>query len=212
MSKTLFEKIIAREIPAQIVYEDDLVLAFRDIAPQAPAHVLIIPKQPIPRIAEAGPLIIKPSVICCSKPRKSRSSLASSNPAIALSLTMARMVAKPCPICTATSSAGAKCNGRRVETLFCCVKLISWNVNGLRAVLKKNFLEFLETEQPDILCLQETKCSPDQVEQLWPAHYTTFWNSAEKKGYSGTSIFTKERHLKSRRISASPSMTRKDAC
>jgi histidine triad (HIT) family protein len=55
MSKTLFEKIIAREIPAQIVYEDDLVLAFRDIAPQAPAHVLIIPKQPIPRIAEAGP-------------------------------------------------------------------------------------------------------------------------------------------------------------
>jgi histidine triad (HIT) family protein len=55
MSKTLFEKIIAREIPAQIVYEDDLVLAFRDIAPQAPTHVLIIPKQPIPRIAEAGP-------------------------------------------------------------------------------------------------------------------------------------------------------------
>ncbi len=55
MSKTLFEKIIAREIPAQIVYEDDLVLAFRDIAPQAPTHVLIIPKQPIPRLAEAGP-------------------------------------------------------------------------------------------------------------------------------------------------------------
>ena len=76
------------------------------------------------------------------------------------------------------------------------MKLISWNVNGLRAVLKKNFLEFLETEQPDILCLQETKCSPDQVEQLWPAHYTTYWNSAEKKGYSGTSIFTKERPLK----------------
>lgn len=53
MSKTLFEKIVAREIPAQIVYEDDLVLAFRDIAPQAPIHVLIIPKRPIPRIAEA---------------------------------------------------------------------------------------------------------------------------------------------------------------
>lgn len=53
MSKTLFEKIIAREIPAQIVYEDDLVLAFRDINPQAPTHVLIIPKKPIPRIAEA---------------------------------------------------------------------------------------------------------------------------------------------------------------
>jgi histidine triad (HIT) family protein len=53
MSKTLFEKIIAREIPAQIVYEDDVVLAFRDINPQAPTHVLLIPKKPIPRIAEA---------------------------------------------------------------------------------------------------------------------------------------------------------------
>jgi histidine triad (HIT) family protein len=55
MSRTLFEKIIAREIPATIVYEDDLVLAFRDIKPQAPTHVLIIPKKPIPRIAEASP-------------------------------------------------------------------------------------------------------------------------------------------------------------
>jgi histidine triad (HIT) family protein len=54
VSKTLFEKIIARELPAQIVYEDDLVLAFRDIKPQAPTHVLIIPKKPIPRIAEAN--------------------------------------------------------------------------------------------------------------------------------------------------------------
>ena len=53
MSKTLFEKIIAREIPAAIVYEDDLVLAFRDIRPAAPVHVLIVPKKPIPRIAEA---------------------------------------------------------------------------------------------------------------------------------------------------------------
>ena len=76
------------------------------------------------------------------------------------------------------------------------MKLISWNVNGLRAVLKKNFLEFLAAEKPDILCLQETKCTPDQVEQLWPQHYTTYWNSAEKKGYSGTAIFTKERPLK----------------
>jgi histidine triad (HIT) family protein len=55
MSKTLFEKIVAREIPAQIVFEDDLVLAFRDIAPQAPTHIVIVPKQPIPRIAEAAP-------------------------------------------------------------------------------------------------------------------------------------------------------------
>lgn len=76
------------------------------------------------------------------------------------------------------------------------MKLISWNVNGLRAVLKKNFLEFLAAEKPDVLCLQETKCTPDQVEQLWPASYTTFWNCAEKKGYSGTAIFTKERPLK----------------
>ncbi len=53
MSKTLFEKIVAREIPASIVYEDDLVLAFRDIKPQAPVHVLIIPKKPIVRISEA---------------------------------------------------------------------------------------------------------------------------------------------------------------
>ena len=55
MSKTLFEKIIAREIPATIVYEDDLVLAFRDVKPQAPAHVLIVPKKVIPRIADAAP-------------------------------------------------------------------------------------------------------------------------------------------------------------
>lgn len=75
------------------------------------------------------------------------------------------------------------------------MKLISWNVNGLRAVLKRNFLEFLNDEQPDVLCLQETKCRPDDVEQLWPAHYTTYWNCAEKKGYSGTAIFTKARPL-----------------
>jgi histidine triad (HIT) family protein len=51
--KTLFEKIIARELPASIVYEDDLVVAFHDIKPQAPTHVLIVPRKPIPRIAEA---------------------------------------------------------------------------------------------------------------------------------------------------------------
>jgi len=55
MSKTLFEKIIAREIPATIVFEDDLVIAFRDVKPQAPTHVLIVPKKVIPRIAEAHP-------------------------------------------------------------------------------------------------------------------------------------------------------------
>ena len=71
MGKTLFEKIIAREIPAEVVYEDDLVLAFRDIKPQAPVHVLIVPKQPISRIAEAqadhqellGHLLLKAAVV-----------------------------------------------------------------------------------------------------------------------------------------------------
>jgi histidine triad (HIT) family protein len=51
---TLFEKLIARQIPADIVYEDDLLFAFRDIHPQAPTHILVVPKKPIPRIAEAG--------------------------------------------------------------------------------------------------------------------------------------------------------------
>ena len=55
MSKTLFEKIIAREVPAEIVYEDDHVVAFNDIRPQAPVHVLIVPRKPITRIAEAKP-------------------------------------------------------------------------------------------------------------------------------------------------------------
>jgi histidine triad (HIT) family protein len=55
MSKTIFEKIVAKEIPAQIVFEDDQVCAFRDINAQAPTHVLIVPKKPIPRIAEATP-------------------------------------------------------------------------------------------------------------------------------------------------------------
>jgi exodeoxyribonuclease III len=75
------------------------------------------------------------------------------------------------------------------------VKLISWNVNGLRSVLRKNFLDYLNTEQPDIFCLQETKCRPDDVEQLWPVTYTTYWNCAQKKGYSGIAIFTKTRPL-----------------
>jgi len=71
------------------------------------------------------------------------------------------------------------------------MKLISWNVNGLRAVLRKNFLDYLDAEKPDILCLQETKAGADDVEPLWPASYTTYWNAAQKKGYSGTAIFTR---------------------
>ena len=55
MSETIFTKIINREIPADIVYEDDLALAFKDINPQAPVHILVIPKQPIPKLADANP-------------------------------------------------------------------------------------------------------------------------------------------------------------
>ncbi|MBM3824483.1 MAG: histidine triad nucleotide-binding protein [Verrucomicrobia bacterium] len=55
MSRTLFERIAAKEIPSAIVYEDDSVIAFRDINPQAPVHVLIVPRKPIPRIGEAAP-------------------------------------------------------------------------------------------------------------------------------------------------------------
>src|SRR6266536_992450 len=75
------------------------------------------------------------------------------------------------------------------------MKLISWNVNGLRAVLRKNFLEYHDEEKPDMLCLQETKCSPDDTEQLWPSTYRTYWNTAKKKGYAGTATFTKARPL-----------------
>lgn len=84
---------------------------------------------------------------------------------------------------------------RAVSSNLRAVKLISWNVNGLRAVLRKNFLDCLEAEKPDVLCLQETKCGPNDIEQLWPAKYTTYWNTAEKKGYAGTAIFTKTRPL-----------------
>ena len=73
------------------------------------------------------------------------------------------------------------------------MKLISWNVNGLRAVIRKNFLDYLADEAPDVLCLQETKAGPNEVEQLWPAYYTTYWNVASKKGYAGTALFTRTR-------------------
>ena len=76
------------------------------------------------------------------------------------------------------------------------MKLISWNVNGIRAVLKKNFTDFVLEHDPDILCLQETKARPEQVElPLDLAGYRTYWNSAEKAGYSGTAVFTKTEPL-----------------
>ncbi len=73
--------------------------------------------------------------------------------------------------------------------------IISWNVNGIRAVHKKGyFLPFLEEHKPDILLLQETKAMEHQSELDLP-DYEEYWNSAEKKGYSGTAIFTKEKPL-----------------
>jgi len=76
------------------------------------------------------------------------------------------------------------------------MKLISWNVNGIRAVLKKGFAEWFAEEQPDVLCLQETKAKPEQVELPFEfAGYHQYWNSADKPGYSGTLILTKEKPL-----------------
>ncbi|MBH0218863.1 exodeoxyribonuclease III [Listeria monocytogenes] len=70
------------------------------------------------------------------------------------------------------------------------MKLISWNVNGLRAAVKKGFLEYFEEVDADIFCLQETKLHEGQIELDLPA-YKDYWNYAVKKGYSGTAIFTK---------------------
>ena len=76
------------------------------------------------------------------------------------------------------------------------MKLISWNVNGIRAVLKKNFTDFVLEHTPDILCLQETKAKPEQVDiPLELAGYRVYWNSAVKPGYSGTAVFTKTEPL-----------------
>ncbi len=77
------------------------------------------------------------------------------------------------------------------------MKIYSWNVNGLRAVLKKNFLEFIDAEKPDILCIQETKLQeeqiPKEIHEL--SEYHKYWNFADKKGYSGVGIFTKEKPI-----------------
>lgn len=70
------------------------------------------------------------------------------------------------------------------------MQLISWNVNGIRACVNKGFKEYFKQAQADIFCIQETKCQPDQIE-LEFNEYHSYWNSAKKKGYSGTAIFTK---------------------
>ena len=74
------------------------------------------------------------------------------------------------------------------------MRLISWNVNGLRAVMGKNFMEFFNEIDADCFCLQETKLQEGQIEMDLPG-YHQYWNYAEKKGYSGTAIFTKKEPL-----------------
>ena len=74
------------------------------------------------------------------------------------------------------------------------MKLISWNVNGIRACLTKGFEEVFKKMDADIFCLQETKCQPDQINLEFQG-YTSYWNSAEKKGYSGTAIFAKQKPI-----------------
>ncbi|CAD78497.1 MAG TPA: exodeoxyribonuclease III [Rhodopirellula baltica] len=81
-----------------------------------------------------------------------------------------------------------------IETL----KLISWNVNGIRASMDKGFREFVESEQPDVLCLQETKAEPEQVDLSWADElgYHQVWNTATKRGYSGVSTWSRVEPLK----------------
>ena len=71
------------------------------------------------------------------------------------------------------------------------MRLVTWNVNGLRACLGKGFLDFFQRVDADVVCLQETKLQPDQIALVLPG-YRLFWNSAEKKGYSGTAVLTRQ--------------------
>ena len=77
------------------------------------------------------------------------------------------------------------------------MKILSWNVNGIRAAVKKGFLQFLEQESPDIICLQETKAHKEQLtsEILEDHGYFTYWHSGERKGYSGVATFCKGKPL-----------------
>ena len=74
------------------------------------------------------------------------------------------------------------------------MKLYSWNVNGLRACMTKGFAKFLQEAAPDIICLQETKMQREQADFVFPG-YEEYWNSAERKGYSGTAVFTRVKPL-----------------
>jgi exodeoxyribonuclease-3 len=75
------------------------------------------------------------------------------------------------------------------------MKLYSWNVNGLRAARKKGFLDWLESDKPDVIGIQETKCHPNQLDEELrnPPGYYTYWASAEKKGYSGVALYSRKK-------------------
>ena len=74
------------------------------------------------------------------------------------------------------------------------MKFVSWNVNGLRACIDKGFMDYFNSEDADIFCLQETKLQPHQIELDLPG-YEQIWHSAQRKGYSGTAMFTKKKPL-----------------
>ena len=76
------------------------------------------------------------------------------------------------------------------------MKILSWNVNGLRAVQKKGFAGWIRKERPDILCIQESRALPEQVQPDWPKSYKAYWNPAEKKGYAGVLTLSKRPPLK----------------
>ena len=67
------------------------------------------------------------------------------------------------------------------------MKIISWNVNGIRAALKKGFLDFIAAERADVVCVQETKASPDDVDAVWPSGYEAHWNAALGDAFSAAS-------------------------
>ena len=74
------------------------------------------------------------------------------------------------------------------------IKLLSWNVNGIRGICKKGFTQWLLSESPDVLCIQETKASADQLSDdvVGPTGYRSYWNSASRRGYSGVAVYCKE--------------------
>ncbi len=76
------------------------------------------------------------------------------------------------------------------------MKLVSWNVNGIRAALRKGAMDYFTAAAADVICLQETKAHPGDVQHVaWPHGYEAFWNSADKKGYSGTVVLTRVKPL-----------------